>query len=145
MRPFEIGDVVVIHLEGFLKENEIFIDVSKVDCFMKNGNIRCCLDDRESTMVYTISPHDTLCIKTIRSPRHGTAKERRMVAVLAREYHKIRLHNFYHAISCDLQNGTKKEKIKQKEFWESVRNGSRFCDLHTKKHYDKLKAMLKEG
>jgi len=131
MRPFKVGDLVVC------TKNDAAYTIDRI-LYADNKDRLTELWMKEGGYVFDD------CIKTIRSPRHGTAKERRMVAVLAREYHKIRLHNFYLAISDDLQNGTEKEKTKQKEFWESVRNGSRFCNLRTKNHYDKLKAMLKE-
>ena len=83
-RPFEVGDLVVIHLFGFLKEGETFVDVSKIDCFMRNGDMRCCLDNRESTPIYKVNPSVSFCIKTIRKPRPGNAESREIVAISAK-------------------------------------------------------------
>lgn len=84
-RPFEVGDLLVIQKMGFMEDGVLYSDVTKIDCFMKNGLMRCALDDRESTLIYKLDTTlDSNCIKTIRKPRKGNTESRKIVAIAAR-------------------------------------------------------------
>ena len=72
-------------------------------------------------------------ILTIRKSRKGCAESRAIVAMLAREYRKIILHNYHVAISDnDAAN-----------FWKAVKKKTRFRTLVHRKIYEQAKAILK--
>jgi len=136
-RLFEKGDLVVSKTYGVgvvhgsntareIKNPTIDFDGQYVTFY---GDGRLCKSDEKP---------DIVCI---RKPRKGSAEARDIVAMLAREYRKVFIHNLQVAISNDLfvDDGSEYEK----EFWRLVKKGTRFSGVIQKKLYDKAKSMLK--
>jgi len=124
-RSFEVGDLVVSRQLGVGK----FIGkIGFLFCAeFKNGEY--CFDGNGKGLHYDVS------IKHIRKPRPGNTESRAIVARLAKDYHKIFLHNLYHHRSDG--------KEAEKKYWQGVKDGSRLKTVHATIIYKREKSMLK--
>lgn len=94
MRPFEVGDLIIVHiLAGSLKCNIKRISENMLFC---NGGYEFTLDDSN--------------IKTIRKPRAGSKESRDIVAMILIMFRKF--VQFYIFVSCGFNRPKDNEIIK---------------------------------